>query len=274
MRRGSDRKRRAREADAEADAEAEPARNEKNALDLEKTRMRFHREGSIVPEVRATRARASPRARRRARRSSRVVDVRFVANQAGDARFPSPWQPARRPRGQKPPRLSPVPAREARRARRARALLALRRALRPGGSCGRAGTRPARPRRHPAGCARAAWCPRDADPPSIGAESRDGSDRGAIDAARFLPVRISQRNPRVLASRCPPRDAPRLRRVSRKNISASTFDFSASLSAAHPGAAFTRAVRPRMRPQMRARGTMQAIGVKTNLCTYPSRVSG
>lgn len=207
----SDRTRRAREAEAEAEA-ARKARNTRSSS--KKRGCGFFVKGSIVRGMAATRARASPRARRRARRSSRVISVCFVANQAGDARFPSPWQPARRPRGQKPPRLSPVPAREARRARRARALLALRRALRPGGSCGRAGTRPARPRRHPEGYVRAAWCPRDADPPAIGAGSRDGSDRGAIGASALSTRICSGIHLRVLAS-----DAPREMRHPRARAS-------------------------------------------------------
>ena len=64
MRRGSDRKRRAREADAEADAE--PARNEKKTRSSSKKGRRgFLVQGSFVREVGATRARATPRARRR-----------------------------------------------------------------------------------------------------------------------------------------------------------------------------------------------------------------
>lgn len=76
-----------------------------------------------------------------------------------------------------------------------------------------------------------------------------------------------------------PRDAPReMRHASGashgKIFPPRTFSFSASLSAAHPGAAFTRAVRPRMRPQMRARGTMQAIGVKTFVLYVPESCIG
>ena len=65
-----------------------------------------------------------------------------------------------------------------------------------------------------------------------------GPTDGAIDAARFRRADF-QRNPRVLDSLAtPPARRATPRRVSRKNISAAPFDFSASLSAAHPGAAF------------------------------------